>query len=323
MQNWKRKLPLLAVGLACTVSCLGLALAADAPATESPLVVIDAAGKEQKLKAWKFVAGTRRLSWLAAPAPAKDGDDKDPAKGDKSKTPSGPEALDFREENSTTFRNGILTLVPLDRLRSITYEADKETVSVAAAVGEKGSPLELLTGTTHYAEINKLIIEAEVDKGDLGVAEVKFLGGVPKGVRRIDFPILVPRPLAGEGSRPAVVTTQDRGKKATHKVVDLQPLYKLADGSEAALCTLMFKKTLKLDVAKIQKLRAVEGKDADGTEWGVTLKDAEEETYTLLPKITHGGKSATLEGFVGRVGFGYKLFPPHTIAEILFDDKGE
>src|SRR5262249_54299823 len=83
------------------------------------------------------------------------------------------------------------------------------------------------------------------------------------------------------------------------------------------------KKTLKIDVAKVQKMRAIEGKDADGAEWGVTLKDAEEETYTLLPKITHGGKPATLEGFVGRLGFGYKLFPPHTIAEIQFDEKGE
>jgi hypothetical protein len=162
-----------------------------------------------------------------------------------------------------------------------------------------------------------------VDKGDLGVAEVKFLGGVPKGVRGIHFPAAKPAALTGEGRRPAVVTTQDRGKKATHKVVDLQPLYKLADGSEQTLPTVMFKKTLKLDVAKMQKMRAIEGKDADGTEWGVTLKDAEEETYTLLPKITHDGKPATLEGFVGRVGFGYKLFPAHTIAEIQFDDKGE
>jgi hypothetical protein len=322
MRTWKRMLLLLVAFLSSAILTLSLAFAADPPA-EGTLVVIDAAGKEQKLKAWKFVAGTRQLSWLTGPGPAKDGDDKEPAKSDKPKLPAGPEALEFREENSTTFRNGILTFVPLDRLRAIDYEADKETVRVHVAAGEKGDADEVLTGTTRYAEINKLTIEAEVDKGDLGVAEVKFLGGVPKGVRGIHFPAAKLVALPGEGRRPAVVTTQDRGKKATHKVVDLQPLYKLPDGSEQTLPTVMFKKTLKIDVAKMQKMRAIEGKEADGAEWGVTLKDAEEETYTLLPKITHDGKPATLEGFVGRVGFGYKLFPPHTIAEIQFDDKGE
>jgi hypothetical protein len=316
-------LPLLAVCLACAVAGLGYALADDSPAPEGVLVITDAAGKEQKLKAWKFVAGTRHLSWLAPGGPPRDGDDKEPGRSDKPKPPAGPEALEFREENSTTFRNGILTLVPLDRLRDIVYDAEKETVTVGAMAGEKGGVLELLTGTTRYAEINKLTIEAEVDKGDLGVAEVKYLGGVPKGVRSIRYPPTKPAALPGEGRRPAVVTTQDRGKKATHKVVDLQPLYKLADGGEQTLPTVMFKKTLKIDLAKVQKMRAIEGKDADGAEWAVTLKDAEEETYMLLPKITHEGKAATLEGFVGRVGFGYKLFPPHTIAEIQFDDKGE
>src|SRR5262249_6309223 len=151
---------------------LRLAFAADQPA-EGTLVVIDAAGKEQKLKAWKFVAGTRPLSWLGA-TPARDGDDKEPDKNDKPKRPAGPEALEFREENSTTFRNGILTFVPLDRLRAIDYDGEKETVRAHVAAGEKGDAEEVLTGTTRYAEINKLTIEADVDKGDLGVAEVKF-----------------------------------------------------------------------------------------------------------------------------------------------------
>src|SRR5438128_1743779 len=122
MRTWKRMLPLLATCLASAV--LGLALAADPPVPEGTLVVVDAAGKEQKLKAWKFVAGTRHLSWLATPVPAKECDDKEPAKGDKPKPPAGPEALEFREENSTTFRNGILTFVPLDRLRAIDYDAE-------------------------------------------------------------------------------------------------------------------------------------------------------------------------------------------------------
>jgi len=83
---------------------------------------------------------------------------------------------------------------------------------------------------------------------------------------------------------------------------------------------LLFKKTLKLDVAKISKLRASEGKEADGLEWGVTLKDGEEETLTLLPKGMIDDKEAVLEGLLGRVPAGYKLFPMHTIAGVQFDE---
>src|SRR5262249_59558034 len=81
MRSRKRMLPLLVAFLFSLLVALRLAFAADQPA-EGTLVVIDAAGKEQKLKAWKFVAGTRPLSWLGA-TPARDGDDKEPDKNDK------------------------------------------------------------------------------------------------------------------------------------------------------------------------------------------------------------------------------------------------
>ena len=47
------------------------AFAADAPkkGADGALIVIDSAGKEQKLKAWKFLTGTRHLSWFAPAAP--------------------------------------------------------------------------------------------------------------------------------------------------------------------------------------------------------------------------------------------------------------
>ena len=118
------------------------------------------------------------------------------------------------------------------------------------------------------------------------------------------------------------MTIAEKAKKNTQKVTDLQALYRFADGSERLLPTLLFKKTLKIDLGKVVKLRAVAGddKDLDGLEWGVTLKDAAEETFTLLDKATFDGKPATLEGFVGRVAVGYKLFPPHTVAEIEFEE---
>ena len=250
-----------------------------------------------------------------------------PAKrGARPKPATGPEALEFREENSTDFQNGILTFIPLDRLQSLDYDHEKETVSAQVAVNEKGDgdkPVTraTLTGSTKYKGVNKLTIEAEVDKGDLGVAAVKFLGGVPKGIRGVRFP--APKPVAvGPPAGPPRSPSPAR-RRACTRSLDLQPLYKLADGSERLLPTLMFKKTLKLDVGKIQKLCAAEGAEGEGAEWEVKLKDGEEQTLTLLRTVPLDGKTATLEGFVGRVPAGYKLFPVHTVAEIVFDEGKE
>src|SRR5262249_4888469 len=156
---------------------------------------------------------------------------------------------------------------------------EKETVSVHVAVGDKPDADEVLTGTTKYKNINKLAIEAEVDKGDLGVAELKFLGGVPRGIRGVRFP--PPKAPAAPTGRAASVTTSDGRTKTTRKVHDLQPLYATA-GGERLSPLLFFKKTLKIDVAKLQKLQAVEGGEGEGAEWQVTLKGGNEETLTLL-----------------------------------------
>src|SRR5687767_13811827 len=79
-----------------------------APADEKPaapptgsLVIVDARGKEQTIKGWKFLQGTRRLSWLA-PAPkepdARPDTEKPKDGGDRPRPaarpqPRGPEAL--------------------------------------------------------------------------------------------------------------------------------------------------------------------------------------------------------------------------------------
>lgn len=326
MKNWKWFGMILAAGCVGGTVMVCTPRAADPqPAEAGTVVVTDNAGKEQKLKAFTLVTGTRHLSWLAAPAPAKpEEEEKAPVKRTaRPKPATGPEVLEFREENSTDFLNGILTFIPLDRLQSLDYDHDKETISAQVAVHEKGDgdkPVTsaTLTGSTKYKGVNKLTIEAEVDKGDLGVAAVKFLGGVPKGIRGVRFP--APKPVAvAPAGRPAAVTVAGKEKGVVQKAVDLQPLYKLADGSERLLPTLMFKKTLKLDVGKIQMLRAAEGEE----EWEVKLKDGEEQTLTLLRTVPLDGKTATLEGFVGRVPAGYKLFPTHTVAEIQFDEGKE
>jgi hypothetical protein len=310
---------LLATVLGAGLAALLLGRAAEADDTPKPaegtLVLIDGAGKEQKLKAWHFVAGIRHLSWLAPAAPPKEGPPEPKERGQPRRVETGPEALEFRAEDSTNYVDGVLTLIPLERLRAIDYDHDKDTVTVHVATGGEE---ETLTGSTKFRGINKLTLAAEVDKGDLGVAEVKYQGGVPKGINGIRFAEMkVAAPPAG--GRSATVTVADK-EKNVQKATDLQPLYHLADGSERLVPTLFFRKTLKIDVGKLRKLRAVESKEAPGSEWEVTLGDGNAETFTLLPKVPLDGKEATLEGLVGRVPAGYKLFPVHTLAEVEFGE---
>jgi hypothetical protein len=312
MTLWKTWILLPATMAAALGACVVAAEDTPKPAEPGTLVVLDAAGREQKLKAWKFTAGTRRLGWLAPPAekaPAGGAGEGKRATGRKPQ-PAGPEALELRAEMKFEFAEGVLTLVPLDRLRSLDYDNDKETVTARVEGGEA------LTGTTKYRRINKLVIEAEVDRGEQGVAELKFLGGVPRGIRGVRFP--PPKaPAAAPAGRPALVASADGETKTTHKVSDLLPLYRLADGGERLLPTLMFRKTLKLDVAKIAKVTTAGGENDPS--WQVTMKAGGDETLTLLPKIPLEGGQASLVGMVGRVPAGYKLFPVAAIAGITFD----
>jgi hypothetical protein len=319
-----RKSGALFVGLVLLGS-LGRALAADEapkPADPGTLIVIDSAGKEQKLKTWKFTQGTRRLGWLTP------GEKEEPAKDEKKEEPrgkkdrvGGPEALLMREETGTNWKDGVNTLIPLSHIKSITFDNDKQTIAVRVATGPKADDEVTLTGTTEWADSNRLTIEAEVDKGDLGVAEVVYKGGVAKGIKSIRFP--EPKVEAAPAGRPAQFTVADKKAKSNFKVLDVQALYR-TEGGEKALRMLMFKKTVKIEFAKINKLN---GADAIGSlddpVWGVTLKDGTEENFTLLRKPTIDGKGMQLEGLLAVVPGGYKLIPVHAMYELDFSAKAD
>jgi hypothetical protein len=291
------------------------------PADAGALVVLDAAGKEQKLKTWKFSAGTRRLGWLAPHQAEEKPDPKKPPRKDgeedrPEKVPAGPEALEVRPETEIKFADGVLVLVPLDRLSAVDFDSDAETMTVKAVTVDGKE--ETLTGTTKYKRINKVSLEAEVDKGDLGIAEVRYSGGVAKGIRGLRFPAPKAPPAGVAGGRPAVVTSIDGEQKATHKVVDLRPLYHFTDGGEKLLPIVAFRKTLKIDIDKIVKLTAAEG-ERDESSWRVQLKDGSDDTLTLLPELEINSRKGRLEGFVGRHAAGFAFFPASAIAEVAFD----
>jgi hypothetical protein len=317
----RSKIVLLAAFL-LAAPALGLPADDAKPGPAAPLVVIDSAGKEHKVKDWKVTAGTMRLSWLA---PAEKADEK--PQGDKAKAaakrpaPAGPEALVVRDELKIHFLAGVTTLVPLDRLRSVRFDSEKDTMTVQVAVSDKPEEDVTLVGTTAYKGINKLSLLAEVDKGDAGIAELTYQGGVPRGnLKEVRFP--APKAGAEKPGRPAVVETADKGVKKTHKVADLQPLYRLASGREKLSPLLMFRKTLRIDVSKVKSITAGT-EDGDDLVWRVAQKDGEEASLTLLESATLDGGSAKLVGLVGRVPAGYKLFPLRRIAAVHFDSSEE
>jgi hypothetical protein len=310
--------------LTAGLAALGLLAAgadeAPKPAEAGTLVIVDAGGKEHKVKDWKFVAGTRRLGWLAAPARAPAKDEAGKGRRARPATPAGPEALVLRAELNVHFAAGVVYLIPLDRLRSLAFDDKERTVSARVA-GARPDEDVTLTGTTRYEGINRVTIEAEVSKGEAGIAAITFRGGVPKGgIRAVRFPAAKVAAAAPAG-RPAVVHSADKDVKKTYKVSDLQALYAQADGSERLLSTLMFKKTLKVDLNKVSKIVA-STEESDDTVWQVVQKDGDDSTLTLLTSMPLDGRPALLVGLLGRVPAGYLLFPVRRIVEVHFDAEG-
>jgi hypothetical protein len=263
--------------------------------SEKPaLVVVAPNGKEAKLLDWHFSVGTRHLSLTEVP-----------------KGKAGPEYLEFREDKSTTFVEGIITLVPLSAIRKIEYDREKKvTLTTLTDEGET-----VLTGSTEYKGINKTVIEAEQDIDGLGFATIKFQGGEKSGIHGIIFP--APKAIAPAKGPLSTIIASDKEKTA-HPVHDLQPLYKV-DGQYRVLPYLMFKKTVKVDMEKLAGLSWLppEGKKGLSYDFEVSIKGGSKHTLTLLTKIDlTEKKSATLEGLIGRVPAGYKLFPVHTIREM-------
>jgi hypothetical protein len=300
------------------------------PAAAGTLVLVDSAGKEHKIKTWKFTAGVRRMGWLTpAVKPAEKDEEKDKAKGGKARrakprpVPAGPLAFVLRESGEKiVFVEGVLTYIPLDRLRSLEFDSAEKTVKARVATTDKPEDDLVLSGTTRYGGINKLSIEAEVDKGEDGIATITYqAGGLKSNLRAVRFP--APKVPAAIKGRPATVESAEKDMKTSHKVYDLQGLYQLPRGSQRLFGTLLFKRTLKVDLKKVKKITASGEEDSDDIVWQVTRGD-EELSLTLLRNLPKDIKPAALAGasllgMVGKAAAGYKLFPLRTVASIEFD----
>src|SRR5262245_29991894 len=212
----------------CLVSTLACLFATASFAADGP-TIIDGTGKEITPKNWKITAGTRKLDWLA-------------------EHNAVPEVLIFRETNSTGFRDGVLTFIPLGRLESLSYDVEKQTAKAKIAGIEQ--PLE---GSIRYQGINQIVIEAEMDKGEAGTVELKYKGGALKGgIKGVKFPSAKPA-AAPMGDKLFVSIVDGKKSEGNQAVHQLQALYRVEKG-EKTQSWVMFKKTFKVELAKIKKM---------------------------------------------------------------------
>lgn len=263
---------------------------------EGNLLVVGADGKEVKLTDWRFTSGTRRFALATDGKPA--------AKGD------GPEYLEFRELKSTTYKNGIFTLVPLTNIKKINYDREKKTVSLTALAD--GNEEVTLTGSTAFTSSNRLGIEAETQLGDLGAATVKFSGGGDKGVQSITYSS--PRPADKVQGTVATIIADDK-EKSKHPANDVQALYVTDGGGYCVMPIVHFKKTVKINLDKIASMRFVQADKKSPNDYEVTLKSGEKHTLSLLTTIEADKQRLTFVGLIGRVPVGYKLFSLDAIYE--------
>ena len=232
--------------------------AQDAPKTaKSGLIVVNTDGQEHTLKNWHIVLGTGSV--------LRNDPIKPPAKGEPAKQADGPEYLEFREDNSTSFEEGILTLVPITSIRQIDYDDAKKTVALTMVQAD-GKEV-VLTGTTKYRSINKLTIEGDIDAKDLEGATVRVQGGMPNAkpaVKSFRFPSAAQPPPKVAG--PGVIITAVAKEKLELKANDLKALYRAA-GQDRVSANLLFKKQARIDLAKIVKMKHVQVGDKKQVSW--------------------------------------------------------
>src|SRR5438132_754240 len=118
------------------------------------------------------------------------------------------------------FKHFGLLLAPALLALAVTVFADDKKPDEKKPDDKKADSL---IGSTKYADTNKLTIEAEVDKGEIGIASVKFLGGIKTGMKGVRFPS--PKAAEAPKGRTAQITINDGKDKKTEKVFEAQALY--------------------------------------------------------------------------------------------------
>jgi len=294
---------------ACAVMFLTCAITSAAEPMPT-VTVLEPTGESTPLTNAQFTQGTRRLAWLADP------------KGTTEDAKKGPLAFELREPGSSTFVQGVLTLIPLSSIEGMKYDYEKKLFTLQAA-----GIVAPFTGSLEFIGFNAIGLEAEVKKGTAGIAVVKYRGGQAKGgIRGISMTGAKPyeRKPDANAMHWSVQILDAKAKNPVINVTNLRPLYRLPDGTEKFLPVLPFQKTLQLDWADVRGFKheppAMKGQPAEVI---VVGKDGKEQTLSPKTILEQDGKKATLLGLLGEVPGGFKLIPLHTILELKPQPQAE
>jgi hypothetical protein len=282
------------------ICCLALLICVSAFAeepAETPVVLVDANGKEHKLTNVKLNTCVRRLAFLADP------------KGVTDDAKRGPLALEIREPNSTSFAKGVTTIIPLSSIESVKYDYDKQSLSVAV----KGQ--EPVTGTLQFQNINVISLEGRTND-----VTAKFAGGKKDGFRSIAWPNAKPMASRAVGTAWQVQIYHPEAKHPSIAVRNLKAIYSFPGGVEQLADSLPVRKgeNLKFDSAlkKLEMVAVDTNPSFQNAAVEVTL-EGNPEKLIAVPLINDlGNRSGTLIGFIGEVDAGWKLFPLHCIKVI-------
>jgi hypothetical protein len=169
--------------------------------------------------------------------------------------------------------------------------------------------------------VNSLIVEAVTDLGELGKGTIQFAPGKGRGLKSVRFPSPKHLEAAPAAGRQAAIHQTAKNQPA-YTTVDLQALYTTSGGLLRTSHLLCFKDTIKLDLAKVQKLTSA---GTGGLDFDVTLKSGQQSPLVLLERFKSEDDKTDMqiEGLVGRFAGGYRFFPMATVGELVFEDKNQ
>jgi hypothetical protein len=294
MNRWSTLALFLAGGwVLCSVTTL---CARQKDDKQGVLVVVDVAGKEKKVKNWKFSEGTKRLSWVAKDA---------------------PEALEFFQGKIRPLKTSVLTFVPLDSIRRIDFEPQegKQTMTVRVAISDKEADDEILVGPTGWQGFNYVHFTGDVEGGDKN--PMSFEGGVvTDGIRSLRF--AAPKPVGPLPKGRTATVVNNNEKYPSYTVAGLEALYS-SGGEWKTHPTLYFNDPTKYNLDEIGKFTQMR---SGGNNYQVTLLTGKKSYRTLLtePKGPDFPAGHQFVGFVGRFAAGYRVFPIVTVGDVVFED---
>jgi hypothetical protein len=261
-------------------------------------IVTDTEGQETSLQQLSWRGNIRRLGWLGDPQAA----DEEGRRG--------PLAIEIREPNSTTWTKGVLTLVPLRHIAAIEFDYQRQFVTYRIHGLQQ-----VLTGTLQYRGINTFTLTGRTTGGQQRSYTAGLVDAKVPVIKRVIFPqaSAIQRPRAG------LLWNVKIGQPNAHDPIvpvrNLKPLFAFPDGRERLLESLPLRKADPLTFGAHLQRCEILANDPNNhyAAAELTVADGTERLVAIPLMLTEEGQTGLLQGLLGEIDAGWKLFPLHTI----------